>query len=344
MTVKSNSGVIGPQKIVSKADAKGVHSLRNQILHRNYDEWPLKPSMVSLLPPGNNYSYYEGYNLSLTLTTTEVVDGTVVYWTINPGTPGVSAADFANNTLTGTTTITNNTGTVNIGQILPGDPIEGDEYFTVSCSWSYGGPAIITSNQFTVSDPVSRPSTIQFHQCMYGANFQVGSLNYCYHLDSNGVPQGLIFSQSGCWTCSNSWGNMGPYNFTISTPPGYICLVSTRGNGWSSDYAIDYYIDTNTSTGVQTTYSWETGDQGWTTYSGGYSYYGSGGSSITNAFNNRTSLGYQYTSWKRQTGNTPSYNTGPTNIGAYNGSYYLFTENSGNSQGYCHFLFSPPLY
>tara|TARA_Y100000034_G_C6902283_1_gene417575 strand:+ start:1352 stop:2374 length:1023 start_codon:yes stop_codon:yes gene_type:complete len=339
MTVKSNSGVIGPQKIVSKADAVGVHSVRNQILHRHYDEWPLKPAMVSLVPPGGVYICLEAQSLSLTLTTADVVDGTVVYWTINPGSPGVSAADFVNNTLTGTTTISGDTGQVNLGQFLQGDPTEGDEYFTVSVSWSNGGPAIITSAQFTLQDSVARTSSLQFRYCKYGSHLGVDPMVYGFNLDSNGVMQGSIFQIAGGGS-SNSWQNSGPDNYSINPPPGYVCIVALRGNGWSSDFAIDYLIETNTGTSASTTYSWETGNEGWTTYSGGYSH---NSSDITNAFNNRTNLGYTYLSWTRRSGNTPSSNTGPTNIGAYSGSYYIHTENSGGSTGYRHFLFSPQL-
>lgn len=342
MTVKSNSGIIGgKQKIVSKANASGIHSIRDQNLHRVFDEWPLKPAITSVSPSGT-YIWMEGQPVSYTVNTSEVVDGTVLYWNLD--TTGqsypVSAADFTGNSLTGTVTIFNNTGTITVGDGVFDNLTEGDannrEGWKLQVGFTQGGPYEFThpsTNYLEDSSLVSR--TVTFNRHMYGGAFNYSPAYWVYNLDSTGAVLGQIYSENA--SNSNSWQSRGPYSFSSSTPC-YVCFVAQRGSYWQCDFALDN-IRITTSSGTTNTYSFEGGNDGFTTRTSGTSH---SYTDIQNNFNNRTNLGYTYVSWTRDAYGTPSSSTGP-NGGAL-GTWYIFTENSGGSTGNRHFLYSPAIY
>ena len=343
MTVKSNSGIIGgKQKIVSKANASGIHSIRDQNLHRVFNEWPLKPT-VSSVSPSASYVWSEGQAVSYTVNTIEVVDGTVLYWELDTTgqTYPVSAADFTGNSLTGTVTISNNTGTITVGDGVFDSVTEGAsgvnrEAWELKVGFSQGGPYEFSKGATDYLEDSSLTSrTITFNRHMYGGAFNYSPAYWVYNLDSTGAVLGQIYSENA--SNNNSWQSRGPYSFSSSTPC-YVCIVAQRGSYWQCDLALDN-IRITTASGTTNTYSFEGVNDGFMTRSTGTSH---SNSDVLNNFNNRTNLGYTYVSWKRDNYGTPSGGTGP-NGGAI-GSWYIFTEQSGGQPGLRHFLYSPAIY
>ena len=109
---------------------------------------------TSQSPPPPSYSassassINEGSALGVTVTTTNVSDGTTLYWTTNHTT--TSAADFSSNS--GSFTINSNSGTFNV-PVVSDSTTEGSETFTVEIrTTSTSGAIVATLPSVTVND------------------------------------------------------------------------------------------------------------------------------------------------------------------------------------------------
>ena len=116
------------------------------------------------LPPtysivGSPDSQDEGLDVDFTITTTNVPNGTVLYWTIapEPGETQPVSADFVGGSLTGTVTINNNAGsfyiTINLDQST-----EGEEVFVMQLrSGSHSGTFLTQSQSIFINDTSTTP-------------------------------------------------------------------------------------------------------------------------------------------------------------------------------------------
>jgi predicted RecA/RadA family phage recombinase len=115
---------------------------------------------TSLSPPTYfitvpNSTVNEGSSLVCTVNTTQISDGTILYWTINHGT--TSNADFG--LTSGSFTITSNVGTFTI-PVAADLLTEGIEIFTVSIrTGSITGPVVTTSGNYIINDTSLTPPT-----------------------------------------------------------------------------------------------------------------------------------------------------------------------------------------
>ena len=111
---------------------------------------PPSPSTYELYLPFT--SVQEGSSTPVVALTTNVADGTVLYWFINNTT--TSSADFA--ATSGTVTINSGSGQINISAIAD-NSTEGSQTFTVSISTTNGGNAVATSGLITIIDTSTTP-------------------------------------------------------------------------------------------------------------------------------------------------------------------------------------------
>jgi hypothetical protein len=98
-----------------------------------------------------------GVNVTFNIVTTNIPNGTVLYWT-TVGSAGISSADFVDSTTTGSFVINNNTGTIN--RIARADNYtEGLEYFNIELrSISISGPVLAVSNNVSIIDASLTPA------------------------------------------------------------------------------------------------------------------------------------------------------------------------------------------
>ena len=105
-------------------------------------------------------SLNEGQTLTITVNTTNVADGLVLYWTVDQHTGSINASDF--NAYSGTVTITNGTGTITI-DISADATTEGEEKFAVKL---YNVPVaeatsannVANTNVITINDTSTAPT------------------------------------------------------------------------------------------------------------------------------------------------------------------------------------------
>lgn len=116
---------------------------------------------LSIVPVTPTYSIVgtpdiqdEGLSVSFLVTTTNVSDGTILYWKIapEPGDTQPVSADFVGGTLEGTVTINSNSGSFSI-TILSDETTEGEEVFVVQLrAVSQSGTFLTQSQSIFISD------------------------------------------------------------------------------------------------------------------------------------------------------------------------------------------------
>ena len=111
------------------------------------------PPTYKIIPTANNVN--EGSSLSYNITTTNIKDGTVLYWSIL----NITTANARFSSFFGTATITNNTGTFSISTIA--DKItEGATTFNVNLmAVSATSPIVATAGIVTINDTSTTPPT-----------------------------------------------------------------------------------------------------------------------------------------------------------------------------------------
>lgn len=102
-------------------------------------------------------SVNEGSSVTFTITTTNVSNGTTLYWSTNTISGTVNTSDFSDSATTGSFTITNNSGTVT--RTLNNDlTTEGSESFQLQIRTdSVSGTIVATSSTVTINDTSITP-------------------------------------------------------------------------------------------------------------------------------------------------------------------------------------------
>ena len=158
-TITNNSGSFSVTA-VADSTTEGAETF-GITLRKNSQNGPIVASTTnktindtSQTPPPPSYSassasnINEGSALGVTVTTTNVSDGTTLYWTTNHTT--TNAADFSSNS--GSFTITNNSAVFNV-PVVADSTTEGSETFTVEIrTTSTSGTIVATLPSVTVND------------------------------------------------------------------------------------------------------------------------------------------------------------------------------------------------
>ena len=121
----------------------------------------------------------EGDTVTFTITTTNVPNGTSLYWNT---TGTVEAEDFSDNTLTGLVTVNNNTATITRTIRNDYSVSEGAENFALQISEA--GVLVVTSNTVNVADTSAATYSIS------GSNTVVEGNTVTYTVNTTGVPDG----------------------------------------------------------------------------------------------------------------------------------------------------------
>lgn len=183
-----------------------------------------------LLQSGNTPTYSvtastssvnEGNSVSFTVNTTDVVNGTTLYYSTGGS---MEAADFSNNSLTGSFSIVGTgatTGIATVTRTIANDILtEGNETFTfVVRTDSISGPVVATSPTITVADVVPTysvtPSTTSVNE---------GS-SVTFTVTTAGVPNGTVLY----WTALQVSGTLSASDFTDAAVSGSFTVNNNTG-------------------------------------------------------------------------------------------------------------------
>ena len=106
-------------------------------------------------------SVNEGSSVTFTVTTTNVADGTTLYWTTYTNSGTINTSDFNDSVETGSFTITSGSGTIT-RTLASDNTTEGSESFGLYIrTGSTSGSIVATSSVVTISDTSTTPSGAQ---------------------------------------------------------------------------------------------------------------------------------------------------------------------------------------
>ena len=191
----------------------------------------------------NVNSVNEGSTVTYTVTTTNVANGTTLYWT-NAGT---AAADFSDASNSGSFTINNNSGTIT--RTLTSDlTTEGSETIIIEIrTGSTSGTIVATSSTVTVND-----TSVE----TYAVSPNVSSVNeggsVTWTITTGGVPNGttLYWTNAGTTTAADFSDSSNSGSFTISANSGTITRTLTNDLTTEGSETIIIQIRTASTSGT----------------------------------------------------------------------------------------------
>ena len=171
----------------------------------------------------------EGDTVTFTITTTNVPNGTSLYWST---TGTVEAEDFSDNALTGLTTVNNNTATITRTIRNDYSVSEGAENFALQISEA--GVLVVTSNTVSVADTSAATYSIS------GSNTVVEGNTVTYTVNTTGVPDGT----SLYYTVNLSSTDVTPLSgsFSITSNTGTFTLTAKQDLTVESDESLTVNI------------------------------------------------------------------------------------------------------
>ena len=192
--MRRNSGIIGPKQTISQTSATGTFDTFDNYNAVLDNTWPEVKKFVSVSPNSGNVN--EGASTTFTVTTDGFIDDETLFYSITTG-GGVSAPDFSGG-LTGSFTITSNSGTFDLNPVA-GDGTEGETFTVEFRINSTTGPKIGESGTYTLVD---------VNQIFYWptSGGSTSSTNYAANMGSYLEFKGTFTSyQNVTYDCMSAW-------------------------------------------------------------------------------------------------------------------------------------------
>lgn len=174
-------------------------------------------------------SVNEGDTVTFNITTTEVPDGTLLYYSIS-GT--VSAADFSDNLLQGSVSVSSGSATIakTLANDLSLNATEGQETFTLTLlTGSVNGITVATSNQITVADT----SYASYSSSVVSTNVNEDT-TVTVTVNTVNIPNGTVLYYTTSGTASTT--------YDVSATSGQFTINSNTGS-FDIDILQDYQQD-----------------------------------------------------------------------------------------------------
>lgn len=341
---KTNGRIIGPYQGVNfstspTGKASGIHSSFDQYNYRLNDEWPY-PFDVQVSLSTTSLNETTNRDLTVTLNTTGYPSGTQ-FSVAAENVSNFSTSDM--NPYFGSVTVSGDqssaTGNVVLSVV---DDFTDETPDTETFKVVVRGPApettvVAESGNVTISDTSTfAPSvSLSFYEHARGTGIDDVYV-YLAEMNSDGssiVTTTQLYSRSGPQTVA-AWEEVTASDNSLSSGDKF--RIVFEHDKQNTSFIADYAIDDVTING--TNYSFETNATGWLTST---TQTTSAASAFLNATGVLTTTSASRARWNRDTGTTPSGNTGPTN--GNDGTYFLYTEaSSPNTTNPTNFwLFSP---
>ena len=166
-------------------------------------------------------SLNEGSSVTFTVTTTNVPNGTTLYWSTNTVSGTVNASDFSDTANSGTVTINSNSGT--IVRTLSNDvTTEGTEIFQLQIrTGSTSGEIVATSSNITINDTSLAPT----YSVSPSATSRNEGLSVTFTVTTTNVTNGTVLY----WTTNAVTGIVDSSDFTDAATSGTVTINSNSG-------------------------------------------------------------------------------------------------------------------
>jgi len=179
----------------------------------------------------NNFRFYavspstssvnEGSSVTFTVTTTNVPNGTTLYWSTNTVSGTVNASDFSDSATSGSFTITSGSGTV-VRTLSNDATTEGSESFQLQIRTdSTSGEIVTTSSTVTIGDTSLNPT--------YSVSPSTSSVNegsaVTFTVTTTDVPNGTTLY----WSTNTVSGTVNASDFSDAATSGSFTITSGSG-------------------------------------------------------------------------------------------------------------------
>lgn len=168
-------------------------------------------------------SVNEGSSVTLTVSTVNVFDGTTLYWTTEPVSGVISSADFTDNLISGSLSVSS--GTASLVRGIANDAItEGPESFRIQVrTGSTAGPIVATSATITINDTSQTPVSYSVSPNVTSVN-EGGSVTFSVSTVS--VPNGTVLY----WSTQGVTGTINASDFTDNVVSGSFTINASAGS------------------------------------------------------------------------------------------------------------------
>lgn len=270
-------------------------------------------------------SVNEGDTLGITVTTTNVANGTNLYWkiTTNPGDFSVTQGQITVNNAQASFSVSPTADQLTEGQESFNVQLYTDSARTNSVASIVG---LIINDTSTA--PLNRYWNFKFHA--YGS--QMGIMRLYWVVGSTAT---LLLTRSGQYNSSagTAWNSASVNVVNYAGQTGRFAFTFGAHTGYKADFALDE-IEYQNSSGTTTDFSaYNTTQFALWKHTGSSTYSNAGDAAIATHGSGLWSSTNQQ--WCRIVGNTPSTGTGPSAAaaGQTNNYYYLYFEASGGPSG-----------
>jgi hypothetical protein len=318
-----NGGTFGKLRTITSSSTSGVWDLYDAHQLSSSNRWQPSPKVLSITN-SNGTALDEGTNNTITVSTEGIFDSTTLYYTIaTVSGPTLTSADFTTGDVSGSFTITSNSGSFDLKPT--GDGISESNVAKIEIRiGSTSGEILAETGNLTIADAAAGAPEFNWRYYAYGISIKT---TYVYWRQTNGTVTLLrsVNGQQHTGT-TQTWNtyseNLGSYSGTT----GRIYIAYRTGSNFYNDPQFDNMELVDTTSGTIDL------DPGTSTGRGRWERYTSYTSSLTppttsySAIFIDSSTGYK---WNYDSGGTPSGNTG--SIYDANGSssgYYLYFEGS----------------
>ena len=213
------------KRVATSLENSGVYDIVDNHFLRVDNAWPLTKRVLLVNPSATMLN--EGSTFSVTISTEGYENADTLYYTISAVTGTVDASDFADGTISGSFTLTNNTGSFSKTLILDGTSEANDSFVIEVRSGSISGQILSTSATVTITNPT-------FSVTPTSSSFNEGA-SVTFNITTTNVPNTtLYYSLSGIATADITSG-ITTGSFTLTSNSGSFSITgvedfTTEGN------------------------------------------------------------------------------------------------------------------
>ena len=233
--MRRNSGIIGPKIETDSTSASGLHDLFDCYNSKKDNSWP--QFQVDSVSNSNGTALNEATNNTITVTTSGVPDSTTLYYSIATvsGTT-LTSADFDTGDVTGSFTITNNSGSFVLKPV--GDDLSESNVVKIQIRrGSVSGDILGETGNLTIADAASPVASFNWKYYAYGSSINE---TYILWVQSNGTQNTLrtITGQQQS-NATSSWISYTEDLSSYSGTTGRIYVAYKTGSNFRQDIQFD---------------------------------------------------------------------------------------------------------
>ena len=247
----ANGNIIGKLNPTSTSSTVGVYDTLDQYTAKRVNAWPItiKYSSITVNSSTSALSLNEGSSITVVVATEGITSATL-YYSISSVGGTVDTNDFTDGVMTGSFTITSNTGTFTKTLVADGTSEAGDAFQVQIRTGSTSGPIVLTSSTITINNPV-------FTLSMTSATYNEGT-NPQFSFSATNWNSQTLYWRSSTAVDDNTLGlTQNTFSYTAGATAGLAVYtlkndMRTEGN---ETHTIAIYDSTNTYLLASTTYT-----------------------------------------------------------------------------------------